>query len=403
MFEYAKSKVKTALRELMYSEKFDRWIRSGESQTGVVVDQSTVFNLSTVYACINAIAQTVGSLPLVLYKRVGEGKERATEHYLFDILRNNPNPNILPSAFKEAIMGNVLTRGNGYAEIEFDVMGRPLALWPIASSRVRPVQVGTELSYDITLENKIARVPAHRIFHVPGLSFNGIEGVTPIEISREAFAMALSNQEYAARFFKNDANPGGILKHPAKLASDAYDRLKKQTENMHMGLEKKHRFMLLEGGLTWEKTGLSPADSQLLEERKFSVTDIARMFRVPPHIIADLERATFSNIEMQSIEFLTYCIMPWLVKFQEAIQKRVIPAVDKSKYFAEYLVNALLKGDTKTRFEAYGIGLDRGFLSINDVRAMENMNEVEGGDKYYKAVNMAPIAGAGENQNVTVK
>lgn len=391
MFENAKRKIKQSLRELMYSEKFERWIRSAESITGVTVDEDTVFNLSVVYACINAISQTIGSLPLILYRRVGEGKQRAVDHYLHDILRNNPNPNILPSTFKECLMANTLTWGNGYAEIEFDVMGRPLALWPIAASRVKPRLVGKELVYDITLDNKIARLPAFRIFHLPGLSFNGIEGVTPIQKSREAFGMALARQEYAGRYFSNDATPPYAITHPGKLGPESYDRLKKEIEDMHRGLEKKHRMMLLEGGLTLEKIGIPPADSQLIEGQKHSVSDICRMFRVPPHIIGDLERATFSNIEMQSIEFLTLCIQPWLVKFEEAIQKRVITEDEREKLFSEFLVAGLLRGDIQTRYIAYGTGLDRGFLCVNDVRRMENMNEVDGGDKFYKALNMAPV------------
>ena len=391
MFENAKQKIKQTLRELMYSEKFERWIRGAESITGVTIDEDTVFNLSVVYACVNAITQTIGSLPLILYKRVGEGKERASDHYLYDILRNTPNPHILPSAFKESIMANVLTWGDGYAEIEFDVSGRPLAFWPIPASRVKPRLIGKDLVYDITLDNKIARLPAFRIFHVPGLSFNGIEGVTPIQKSREAFGMALASQEHAGRYFSNDGTPPFAIKHPGKLGQEAYDRLKKEIEDMHRGLEKKHRMMLMEGGLTLEKIGMSAADSQLLEQRKFSVSDIGRMFRVPPHIIGDLERATNNNIEQQSIEFLTLCIQPWLVKYEEAIQRRVITEDDRDKYFSEYLVAGLLRGDIKTRYEAYGIALDRGFFCVNDVRRFENMNEIKGGDVFYKALNLGPI------------
>ena len=391
MFENAKLKIKRTLRELVFSEKLERWVRGAESITGVTIDEDTVFNLSVVYACVNAIAQTVGSLPLILYKRVGEGKERASNHYLYDILRNNPNPNILSSTFKESIIVNTLTWGNGYAEIEFDMMGRPLAFWPIPASRVKPRLIGRELVYDVTLDNKIARLPAFRMFHLPGLSFNGIEGVTPIQKSREAFGMALASQEHAGRYFSNDATPPYAIKHPGKLGNDAFNRLKKEIEDMHRGLEKKHRMMLMEGGLTLEKIGMSAADSQLLEQRKFSVNDVCRMFRVPPHIIGDLDRATFSNIEMQSIEFLTLCIQPWNVKYEEATQRRVITEEDKKEYFSEFLVSSLLRGDIKTRYEAYGVGLDRGFLCVNDVRRFENMNEVKGGDAFYKALNMAPI------------
>lgn len=390
MFEKAKEKLKVSLRELLYSEKFGKWISGGESITGAQVDEETVFNLSVVWACVNAVSQTVGSLPIHVYRRVDEGKKRAPEHYLYDLLKNNPNPNVLPSTFKEFMVVNALTWGDGFAEIEFDVMGRPLALWPIASKRVNPIMVGREMFYDITID-KVYRLPAEKILHLPGLSFDGIRGTTPIAKCREAFGIALATQEFGGRYFSGNANPGGVLTSPEALSDKAYDRFTKMIERRHQGLEKAHRFMLLEEGTKWEQIGLSPADSQFLEGRKFSVDDIARMFRVPPHIIGNLDRATFSNVEQMSVEFLTHCIMPWLVKFEEAIYKRLIPANDKQNFFAEFLIDRMLRGDIKTRYEAYGVGLDRGFLSINDVRRMENMNEVKFGDKYYKAVNLAPI------------
>jgi len=394
MFETAKAKIKSAMRKLIFSEKFSRWIRSGESTiTGVNVDEESVYSLSVVYACVNAIAQTIGSLPVILYKRVGNGKERFPKHYLYDLLHDNPNPNILPATFQETIMTNVLTWGNGYAEIEFDNAGRPLAFWPIHASRVKPKLIGKELFYDVYLDTKTARLPADRIFHVPGLSFNGIEGITPIQKSREAFGMALATQEHGGRYFKHDASGGLILSHPGRLGKEAHDRMKSEIEEMRSGLDKKFRILLLQDGIKPDKMGLSPQDSQLLEERKFSVNDIARMFRVPPHIIGDLDRATFSNIEHLSIEFLTHCILPWVVKYEQAILRRVVPQYERKEIFAKFLVSGLLRGDIKTRYDAYGVGLDRGFLCVNDVRRMEDMNEVEGGEQYYKALNLAPING----------
>ena len=391
MFEKAKAKIIQSLREVVFSEKFRKFVYGAETSTGITVDQTTVFNLSTVYACINAIAQTIGSLPIDLYRRNGEDKIKDTKHYLYDLLHRKPNPYMLPSAFKEAMMGNTLAWGNGYAEIEFDIMQRPLALWPIPSGRVKPQLVNQELVYDVTLNDRVARLPAYRIFHLPGLSFNGISGVTPIQVSREAFGIAMAEQEYAGRYFKNDANPGGVLEHPARLTDEAYDRLKKEMELMHAGLKNSHRMMLLDGGMKWTKQGLSPADSQLLEQRKFSVNDISRMFRVPPHIIGNLDAATFSNIEQQFIEFLTLCLSPWIGKFEEAINQRVIQHHERVILYSKFNVNSILRGDIKTRYEAYGLGLDRGFLSVNEVRRFEDWNDIAGGDVYYKALNLAPI------------
>ena len=382
-----------AYRAVKYSEKFNRRVSSvGESASGAIVNEETVFNIATAYSCVNIISQTIGSLPLKVYRRMDEGRETANKHYLYDVLHNRPNPYMIPSAFKECVQASVLTWGNGYAEIELDRAGRVLHLWPIYANRVTPRLIDGVLYYDVHVSNEdTQRLPAEKIFHVPGLSFNGISGTTPIQKSRESFGQALAAQEYGSRYFKNDANPGGVLKHPQSLSDEAFKRLKKTISENHEGLSNKHRFMLLEEGMSWEKVGLSPQDSQMLETTKYSGTQISGMFRVPPHMVGLLDRATFSNIEQQSIEFLTGGIYPWTKKWEEAIGLRLFMDFERPEYYAEFISDGYLRGDIAARTSYYSTGIQNGWLSVNDIRRKENMNPVAGGDKYFRQLNLTAL------------
>ena len=382
-----------AYRTVQYSEKFNKWISaSGESTSGAIVNEDTVYNISTVYSCVNVISQTIGSLPLKLYQKDGENRTTADKHYLYDILHNRPNPYMLPSSFKETLTAHVLTWGDGYAEIERDVMGRPLYLWPIHASRITPRLISGEMFYDIYIVGgDIRRLPAEKIYHVPGLSFNGISGTTPIQKARETFGNALAAQEYGSRFFSGDATPNGVAVHPGVMGDKAYKRLKESLQEGRKGLKGQHRIMLLEEAVQYTKVGLSPEDAQLLDSQKFSSNQICGMFRVPPHMVGIMDRATFSNIEQQSLEFMTGCIYPWTKKWEEAINLRLLMEAERGKFYAEFVSDGYLRGDIAARTVYYSTGLQNGWLSVNDIRRKENMNPVPGGDKYFRQLNLTAL------------
>jgi hypothetical protein len=237
------------------------------------------------------------------------------------------------------------------------------------------------------------------VWHLRGLSSDGLVGLSPIQLMRQAIGLGMATEEFGARFFGNDARPGGVLQHPGVLGNEAFERLQSSWETRHGGLSNSHRVAILEEGMQYSQIGIPPEDAQFLETRKFQVTEIARAFRVPPHMLADLERATFSNIEHQSIEFVVHSIRPWLVRWEQSIQQQLMLDRDRQKYFAEFVVDGLLRGDTVSRYQAYATGRQNGWLSANDIRTLENMNPVDGGDIYLVPLNMVPADMAGETMN----
>jgi len=393
--EYAKNKVGKFLREVVFSEKINRWVRNlTESTSGANVDSTTIFNLSSVYASVRNISEDIGMMPINLYERLDEGKRKADDHPLHSLLRIAPNPLLTPMQFKETAMAHLLTWGNAYAEKEYDVAGRVIALWPIHPSRVTPFRVRLEKWYRIQIPNAAeVELPASHIFALHGLSFDGLVGVSPLTYCREVYGSALATQEYANRYYSGDANPGGVLSHPNRLGDEAYNRLKASIEKEHMGLERKHRFMLLEEGLKWEKIGLSPQDSQMLESRKFSVEEIARIYRIPLHKIQSMDRATFSNIEHQSIEYVTNTISPWTVRWEEAITQQLLN--NETQFYPKFLMAALLRGDIKSRFEAYAVGRQWGWYNVDEIRELEDMNPLPNktGKTYLVPSNMIEVGG----------
>lgn len=396
-----------------------RWFAGGgpESAAGVSVTPKTALYSTAVYACVRILAETVASLPLHVYRRLpGGGKERATQHYLYPVLHHSPNPEMTAFELREALMGHLLLWGNAYCEIEYDGAGRVIGLWPLRPDRMvvergKGVSADTDwdtggrLRYRYTLATgQEVILPAERVMHLRGLSFNGIIGYSPIALAREAIGLARATEEFGARFFGQGTHPGGIVEHPGRLSPEAHERLKKSLAEKYSGLGKSHRLLILEEGMSWKQVGIPPEDAQFLETRKFQVTEIARIFRVPPHMLADLERATFSNIEHQSIEFVVHTVRPWLVRWEQAILRDLVPPEERNSIFAEHLVDGLLRGDIKSRYEAYAVGRQNGWLCADDIREMENMNPLPDGQGkvYLIPLNMIPASQAGtvEQQRV---
>jgi HK97 family phage portal protein len=373
-----------------------RFITGSPSHAGVIVNESNAINYSAVYACVRVISETVASLPLHVYQRIpGGGKQRAPDHPLYDILHDLPNPEMTSFTLRETMMSYLLLWGNAYAEIEWGSDGFIRALWPIPPHCIQVERnERQQIQYRVSFPDGTQRIlPEARILHIPGLSFDGLQGISPIRAARQAIGLGLAAEEFGARFFGNGTHLGGILKHPGKLSDQAHKHLKESINEAYTGLGKSHRLMLLEEGMELEKIGIPPEDAQFLETRKFQVAEIARIFRVPLHMIGDLERATFSNIEHQSIEFVVHTIRPWLVRWEQAMKWKLFLPTERRSFFAEFVVDGLLRGDIKSRYEAYAIARQNGWMSADDIREMENMNPLPGGQGQIYLVNgnMIPV------------
>lgn len=364
---------------------------------GVNVTPTKALQYSAVFGCVRILAETVAQLPLPVYERLPNGgKRKATQHHLYSLLHDLPNPEMTSFELRETLMGHLGTWGNAYAEIEYDRAGRPLGLWPLRPDRTTPERVNGNLIYNTTLPTgETVPLANERVMHIRGLGFDGLLGYSPIGLARQAIGLGLAAEEFGARFFSNDARPGGVLEHPGTLGEDAFKRVKQSWDDAHRGLERSHRVAILEEGLTFKEVGIPPEDAQYLETRKFQVTDVARFYRVPPHMLADLDRATFSNIEQLSLEFVIYTLTPWLVRWEQGIHRDLMTPAERQRYLAEFLVNGLLRGDIESRYQAYSIGRQNGFLSANDIRRMENMNPIEDGDVYLVPLNMIPASSLG--------
>ena len=380
---------------------YEAWAAAGltgpSSAAGVSVTVEGSLRLAAVWACVRVLSQTMATLPLMVYERLERGKRRATDHPLFSLLHSEPNPLMTSAEWRQALMGHLALWGNAYCEIETNGAGRPIALWPLRPDRMAEVRrTGDGLVYLYELpDGKKVTLAGERVFHVRGLSMDGVIGYSPIATTRQAVALGIAAEEFGARFFGNDARPGGVLQHPGVLGDEAHSRLQGSWESRHGGLARSHRVAILEEGMTYQQIGIPPEDAQFLETRKFQAEEIARMFGVPAHKIGLLDRATFSNIEHQSIEFVTDTVRPWAVQWEQAILARLLSRAERERYFAEFLVDGLLRGDTATRFSAYAMARQNGWMSANDIRELENMNPVDGGDVYLVPLNMVPAESVG--------
>ncbi len=358
------------------------------------MNENKAMQSTAVLACVRILSETLANLPLLVYRRLGQGRERAKEHSLYKLLMTQPNPEMTAFTFKETMMAHLLLWGNCYAEIEFDQNGKIIALWPIPPNMVDVIRTPRmEKAYRIYMPNGggTKTLPDYAILHIPGLGFDGQKGFSVIQMNKRAIELTQSAEIFGNKFFKNGTHTGGVLEYPDELSDVAYERLKKSFEKEYEGLERSHRVLILEQGAKFNKISVPPNDAQFLETRRFQISEIARMFRVPPHMLADLDRATFSNIEHQSIEFVVHTVTPWLKRWEQAIQVKLLRESEQDDYYAEFLVDALLRGDSASRSEFYTKMFNMGVMSQNEIRALENMNPIEGGDVHFVPLNMVPI------------
>lgn len=376
------------------------WFGGATSAAGITVTADSARRIAAVWAAVKIISESVASLPCFVYKRRpdGKGKDKQLNNPLHRLLHNQPNPWQTSFEWRDMMQGHLCLRGNAYSEILYDGRGGIRALIPRHPDRMRVYDISNEaigeqpLVYEYQPAVGAARfLFADEVLHLKGMSDDGLVGLSPIHEFRETLGLAIGTESYAARFFGNNANPGGVLTHPKTLSAPAIERLRAQWGQRHQGVESAHQFTILEEGMTWTAVGINPKDSQLIDSRKFSVTEIARIFRVPPHMIADLDRATFSNIEQQSIEFVVHSLRPWLVRWEQRLAAALLtPREQADGLLIEFNVDGLLRGDIKSRYDAYAVGRQWGWLSPNDVRGLENMNprDDESGDAYHEPLNM---------------
>ena len=373
----------------------DEWLLGafgGKATTaGVSVDEQTSLKFSAVWACVRVLSQTLASLPLLLYRRTDdEDKLRATDHPIYGLLHDQANTEMTSFQFRETLMAHLVTWGNGYAEIEYNGNMDPIGLWPLLPDRTWPQRVDEVLVYKTRVEHgREVTLPAWKVLHVPGLGFNGLQGYSPIQLHREAVGLGQAAAEYGARMYGNGARPSGLIEMDGGFKdAEARRNFRQEFEEYHSGLRNAGRVAVLEKGMKWQKTGIPPKDAEWVNGRKFQIREIARIFGVQPHMIGDLQDATYSNIEQQSLEFASYTMMPWLVRWEQVLNLALLRKAERGKLFTQFLMEGLVRGDLPSRYEAYSKGRQWGWLSANDVRRFENMNQVEGGDVYMVPLNM---------------
>ena len=373
----------------------------GTSSSGKAVNEKTALQTTAVYACVRILAETIASLPFHTYRYTLNGKEKAIEHPIYYLLHSEPNPEMTSFVFRETLMSHLLLWGNAYAQIIRDGRGRVLGLYPLLPNKVivNRNQHG-ELVYQYEKEGQTYFLRSYEVLHIPGLGFDGIIGYSPIAMAKNAVGMAIATEEYGAKFFANGANPGGVLEHPGVVKDPA--RIRESWNAVYQGSSNAHRVAVLEEGMKFQSIGIPPEQAQFLETRKFQINEIARIFRIPPHMIGDLEKSSFSNIEQQSLEFVMYTLDPWVVRWEQAIQRALFTEKEKRQYFVKFNVDGLLRGDYQSRMNGYAVGRQNGWLSANDIRELENPNRIPedlGGDLYLINGNMTKLKDAGAFAN----
>jgi HK97 family phage portal protein len=366
----------------------------GSSSSGKAVNERSAMQATVVYACVRIIAETIASLPLHTFKYSDSGKERATDHPLYRLLHDEPNPEMTSFAWRETLMTHLLLWGNSFSQIIRDGRGRVTGLYPLMPDRMKVDRdKNGKLFYEYHKDSGSVTLTPDDVLHVPGLGFDGILGYSPIAMAKNAIGMALAVEEFGSKFFANGAMPGVVLKHPSVVKD--IKRLRESWNNLYEGSANAHKTAVLEEGMSAETIGIPPEAAQFLETRRFQVAEICRIFRVPPHLVADLDRATFSNIESQNINFVVHTIRPWLVRLESIFNKCLFPASEKGMYFTSFNVDGLLRGNYESRMKGYSIGIQNGFLSPNDVRELENMNPIPNGDVYAMNGNMCLLENIG--------
>ncbi len=378
----------------------------GRTTSGKTVNERTALQTTAVYACVRILSETIASLPLHVYRYTEGGKAKDTEHVLYTLLHDEPNPDMTSFVFRETLMSHLLIWGNAYSQILRDRSGQVIGLYPLLPDQMSIHRSEKGKLYYVynryeednpNFQEKGSIVLSQEeVLHIPGLGFDGLIGYSPIALAKNAVGMTLACEEYGASFFGNGANPGGVLEHPGILKDPA--KVRDSWNAVYQGTRNAHKVAVLEEGMSYKQIGIPPEEAQFLETRKFQINEIARLFRIPPHMVGDLEKSSFSNIEQQSLEFVKYTLDPWVVRFEQALKKSLLLPEEKKTHFIKFNVDGLLRGDYQSRMNGYAIGRQNGWLSTNDIRELEELNPIppeEGGDLYLINGNMTKLKDAG--------
>lgn len=378
----------------------------GNSSAGKTVNERTAMQITAVHACVRVISETIASLPLHLYRYGEKGnKEKATDHPLYFLLHDEPNPEMTSFVFRETLMTHLLLWGNAYAQIIRNGKGEVVALYPLMPNRMkveRDENGQLYYEYSKTVDERgsskeITYVLLPKdVLHIPGLGFDGLVGYSPIAMAKNAIGLALATEEFGSKFFANGATPSGILEHPGTIKDP--QKVRDAWMSQFGGSKNSNKVAVLEEGMKYTQISINPSEAQFLETRKFQIDEIARIFRVPPHMIGDLDKSSFSNIEQQSLEFVMYTLDPWVIRFESSLAKALFNSNEKRELFFKFNVDGLLRGDYSSRMSGYATGIQNGFMSPNDVRRLENMDLIPtelGGDDYYCNGNFLPLRLAG--------
>ena len=378
----------------------------GGSTSGKRVNERTAMQMTAVYSCVRILSEAVASLPLQFYRYTDDGgKEKAVNHPLYFLLHDEPNPEMTSFVFRETLMTHLLLWGNAYAQIIRNGRGEVLALYPLMADRmyVDRDEKG-QLYYEYTLSSddaptmkgSVVRLSPYEVLHIPGLGFDGLVGYSPIAMAKNAIGMAMACEEYGAKFFANGAAPSGVLEHPGTIKDPS--RVRESWQRTFGGSGNANKVAVLEEGMKYTPISISPEQAQFLETRKFQLDEIARIFRVPPHMIGDLEKSSFNNIEQQSMEFVKYTLDPWVSRWEQSMVRSLLSREEKKQYFIKFNVDGLLRGDYQSRMNGYATARQNGWMSANDIRELENLDRIpaeQGGDLYLINGNMTKLEDAG--------
>ena len=379
----------------------------GRTTSGKPVNERTAMQTTAVYACVRILAEAVASLPLHVYEYQDDGgKKLVHDHPLYYLLHDEPNPEMTSFVFRETLMSHLLIWGNAYAQIIRDGAGRVLGLYPLLPDKMEVQRDDKGNIYYVYSRNSDEnptfkeygniKLKAEDVLHIPGLGFDGLIGYSPIAKKLAPYSSQASVMPTAFFAIANGANPGGVLEHPGVLKDPS--KVRESWNSVYRGVGNAHKIAVLEEGMKYQQIGIPPEEAQFLETRKFQINEIARLYRIPPHMVGDLDKSSFSNIEQQSLEFVKYTLDPWVIRWEQSLQRSLLLPGEKGKYFIKLNVDGLLRGDYQSRMNGYAVGRQNGWFSANDIREMENMNPIpdeEGGNLYLINGAMTKLADAG--------
>lgn len=379
-----------------------------ETVSGAHITPHTALRISPWYACVRILSETIASLPFLTYRRLQPlGRERAPEHPVYQLLHGRPNPFMDSMPFIEALQANALGWGNGFAEIEWSNAGHPVALWPIPPDHVRIQIQGQRLWYYVTppgVGGAEIQLRQEQMFHLRGLGGDGIIGWGVVDIMRESLGLAKVEEEYRARFFKNDARPGGIIEYPMPMSDETFKRYKADWQEVYGGLGNKFRLGFLEQGAKYHDTSFTPEAAQFIEGRKFQKEDIAMITGVPLILLQGTDKATSwgTGIEQFMLAFVQFTIRPWLKRWEGRFNSSLFTDVEQRTFYVEALIDELLRADSLTRAQVLQIWRRNGIINTNEWRQLENLNALPGtqGETYIVEGNMTRLDKVGEDPEV---